>query len=82
MQQVLIATNRLALAFAPRRWPSSYTIRGKCPPVNLPGKDAGRWGQGLTAEKMQECVWVRPRVVAEVHSLSRRGRYSIRLGVQ
>jgi ATP-dependent DNA ligase len=33
----------------------------KCPFVNLP---AGRWGQGLTAEKMQECVWVRPELVA------------------
>jgi hypothetical protein len=82
MQQVLIATNRLALPFASWRWPSSYTIRGKCPLVNLPEQDAGRWGQGLTAEKMKECVWVKPRVVAEVHSLSRRGRYSIRLGVQ
>jgi ATP-dependent DNA ligase len=31
---------------------------GKCPFVNLPEKDAGRWGQGLTAEKMTECIWV------------------------
>jgi ATP-dependent DNA ligase len=30
----------------------------KCPFVNLPEKDAGRWGQGLTAEKMKECVWI------------------------
>jgi hypothetical protein len=29
-----------------------------CPFVNLPEKDARRWGQGLTAEKMNECVWV------------------------
>jgi TolB-like protein len=35
---------------------------GKCPFVNLPEKEAGRWGQGLTAEKMTECSWVKPRV--------------------
>jgi hypothetical protein len=28
----------------------------KCPFVNLPEKEAGRWGQGLTAEKMKACV--------------------------
>jgi hypothetical protein len=33
----------------------------KCPFVNLPEKDAGRWRQGLTAEKMKECVWVEPK---------------------
>jgi hypothetical protein len=37
-----------------------------CPFVNLPEKEAGRWGQGLTVEKMKECVWVKPRVVAEI----------------
>ena len=41
----------------------------KCPFVNLPEKDAGRWGQGLTAEKMKECVWVKPKLVAEVEFL-------------
>jgi bifunctional non-homologous end joining protein LigD len=34
-----------------------------CPFVNVPEAMPGRWGQGLTAEKMQSCVWVRPRVV-------------------
>jgi hypothetical protein len=32
----------------------------KCPFTNLPELTAGRWGQGLTAEKMKECAWVRP----------------------
>ena len=32
----------------------------KCPFANLPEPAAGRWGQGLTAEKMKECVWLRP----------------------
>jgi bifunctional non-homologous end joining protein LigD len=38
----------------------------RCPFANLPQKTAGRWGQGLTAEKMDECVWVKPKLVAEV----------------
>jgi DNA ligase D-like protein (predicted ligase) len=41
----------------------------KCPFVNLPEKDAGRWGQGLTAEKMEECVRVKPRILAEIEFL-------------
>jgi ATP-dependent DNA ligase len=41
----------------------------KCPFVNLPETDAGQWGQGLTAEKMKECVWVKPQVVAEIEFL-------------
>jgi hypothetical protein len=32
----------------------------KCPFVNLPEKRSGRWGQGLTAEKMADCVWINP----------------------
>ena len=50
----------------------------KCPFVNLPEKDAGRWGQGLTAEKMKECVWVKPRIVAEVEFLEWTGADHLR----
>jgi ATP-dependent DNA ligase len=32
----------------------------------LPEARGGRWDEGLTAEKMKECVWVRPELVAEV----------------
>jgi DNA ligase D-like protein (predicted ligase) len=39
---------------------------GKCPFVNLPEEAAGRWGQGLTAEKMQGCVWLKPKVVVRI----------------
>jgi len=35
-----------------------------CPFVNLPEAHAGRWGVGLTAEKMAECRWLRPQLVA------------------
>ena len=41
----------------------------KCPFANLPEKQAGRWGQGLTAEKMKECVWLRPEALANFEFL-------------
>jgi bifunctional non-homologous end joining protein LigD len=37
----------------------------QCPFVNLPEKRSGRWGQGLTADKMQECVWLKPTLVGQ-----------------
>jgi bifunctional non-homologous end joining protein LigD len=36
-----------------------------CPFANLPESKAGRWGAGLTAEKMVNCRWVRPELVAQ-----------------
>ena len=38
-------------------------ITDGCPFTNVPEKAPGRWGQGLTAEKMLSCVWVRPKLV-------------------
>ena len=35
-----------------------------CPFVNLPEAHPGRWGEGLTAEKMRECRWLRPQLIA------------------
>lgn len=40
-----------------------------CPFRNLPEQGAGRWGEGLTAEKMEECVWVSPTLVANFEFL-------------
>ena len=40
-----------------------------CPFANLPDATSGRWGQGLTAAKMKECIWVRPRLVANFEFL-------------
>lgn len=37
----------------------------KCPFVNLPEKRAGRWGQGLTATKMKDCRWLKPKLVGQ-----------------
>ena len=41
----------------------------ECPFVNLPEASAGRWGQGLTAAKMEKCVWLRPEAVAQFRFL-------------
>jgi len=38
----------------------------QCPFANLPDKRAGVWGQGITAEKMKECQWLKPQAVAEI----------------
>jgi ATP-dependent DNA ligase len=38
----------------------------ECPFANLPEARGGRWGEGLTAEQMKECVWVRPVLVRKV----------------
>jgi DNA ligase D-like protein (predicted ligase) len=50
----------------------------KCPFTNLPELAAGRWGQGLTAEKMKECVWLRPEVVAQIEFLEWTGADHLR----
>lgn len=38
----------------------------RCPFVNLPEKQEGRWGQGLTAEKMKSCTWLKPEAVVRI----------------
>ena len=37
----------------------------ECPFVNLPEARGGRWGQGLTADKMKECRWLTPVLVGQ-----------------
>jgi DNA ligase D-like protein (predicted ligase) len=41
----------------------------RCPFVNLPETHKGRWGDGLTADDMEKCVWVRPELVAQIEFL-------------
>lgn len=41
----------------------------KCPFVNLPETRSGRWGEGLTAEKMADCIWLKPALVAQFEFL-------------
>jgi DNA ligase D-like protein (predicted ligase) len=50
----------------------------KCPFANLPELAAGQWGQGLTAEKMEECIWLRPEVVARIDFLEWTGADHLR----
>jgi len=40
-----------------------------CPFVNLPESSPGRWGQGLTAAKMKNCVWLKPDTVVQFRFL-------------
>jgi bifunctional non-homologous end joining protein LigD len=37
----------------------------RCPFANLPEQRSGRWGLGLTAEKMKECRWLKPDLVGQ-----------------
>ncbi len=50
----------------------------KCPFVNLPEKSAGRWGQGLTAEKMKSCIWLKPVAVVRIDVLEWTGGDKLR----
>jgi bifunctional non-homologous end joining protein LigD len=38
----------------------------QCPFKNLPEKRASRRGESLTAEKMDQCHWVKPKLVCQV----------------
>jgi bifunctional non-homologous end joining protein LigD len=50
----------------------------RCTFVNLPEKGEGRWGQGLTAEKMKQCIWVKPNVVVRIDFLEWTGADHLR----
>lgn len=41
----------------------------ECPFANLPEAKGGRWGEGLTAEKMKECRWLMPVLVRQFEFL-------------
>ena len=41
----------------------------KCPFANLPETHKGRCGEGLTAADMENCVWVKPEIVARIEFL-------------
>jgi ATP-dependent DNA ligase len=38
----------------------------ECPFVNLPEEHRSRWAEGLTADDMKKCVWVRSKLVAQI----------------
>lgn len=41
----------------------------QCPFTNLPETRKASWGEAMTADKMKECVWVRPELVAQIDFL-------------
>jgi ATP-dependent DNA ligase len=41
----------------------------ECPFANLPEKIRSRWGEGLTAEDMKKCVWLRPELMSQFEFL-------------
>jgi bifunctional non-homologous end joining protein LigD len=41
----------------------------QCPFANLPEARSGRWGEGLAADKMKDCVWLRPLLVGRFEFL-------------
>lgn len=43
--------------------------QAQCPFSNLPDESKGRWGTGVTAEKMTECRWLKPRIVVAIDFL-------------
>ena len=51
----------------------------ECPFVNLPQEGKSRWGgEGLNAEKMKSCVWLRPEFVVQVEFLEWTGETHLR----
>jgi hypothetical protein len=45
------------------QWPAF--LIAECLLVNFAGGKSGRWGQGLTAKRMKDCSWLRPRLVGQ-----------------
>lgn len=80
----LIFVNRLQAGFTPELREQVFPlIEGtevpECPFVNLPQNVKSRWGgEGLNAEKMKECRWVRPERVVQVEFLEWSGEASLR----
>ena len=79
----LIYASRVRAGFVPatrREVAAKFKGRqsAKCPFVNLPQKDAGRWGQGLTAEKMKDCIWLKPEIVVRIDFLEWTGADHLR----
>jgi len=55
-----------------------HLISPAIPFANLPDTHKSRWGDELTAEKMKECVWLRPEAVAQIEFLEWTGADRLR----
>ncbi len=67
----LVFVAKVKDGFVPRTrdeiFPTLEKLRtDKCPFVNLPEKKGARRGEAMTAEKMKECRWLKPKLVCEV----------------
>jgi DNA ligase D-like protein (predicted ligase) len=70
----LYYVKRVAAGFTPHLREETFeSLRGletrKCPFVNLP--EPNRSGHGLTAEKMRQCVWLKPERTCELEFVER-----------
>jgi bifunctional non-homologous end joining protein LigD len=70
----LVYVARVRNGFVPASRRSVFAKIGKlktsdCPFANLPETHKPRWGHALDAEKMKECVWVKPEIVAQIEYL-------------
>jgi len=79
----LLYVTRVRAGFVPASRIALYAVlkplvRPNCPFGNLPEASSGRWGQGLTAAKMKECVWVEPELVARFEFLEWTGINHVR----
>jgi ATP-dependent DNA ligase len=43
-------------------------VISKCPFVNLPEKYRSRWGERMTVDEMNKCVWFKAKLVAQIDS--------------
>ena len=73
----LVHTLRVRIAILTKQ-PLQNFNAALCVAICLPQKDAGRWGQGLTAEKMKACIWVKPQVVVRIDFLEWTGADHLR----
>lgn len=73
-RRMLMYAARVRAGFIPSQRRDLYSrltplISNSCPFTNLPEKSSGRWGQGLTEQKMRDCIWVKPTLVANCEFL-------------
>jgi ATP dependent DNA ligase C terminal region len=58
-----------------------HLVSPTMPFANLPDTHKARWGDELTAEKMEECAWLRPEAVAHI-KIPGNGRKQIGSGIR
>jgi bifunctional non-homologous end joining protein LigD len=67
----LLFASRVGTGFNTRSLRSLFNIFQKlrtpdCPFANLPTQRSGKFGQGVTAADMKQCVWLKPQLVCQV----------------